>query len=61
MGRRLILLESAKVMCLQRDTGKVVFSAKTDGYPIACAKDVILVYKDKRFILVDPGTSESVR
>ena len=27
--------------------------AKTDGYPIACAKDVILVYKDKRFILVD--------
>jgi outer membrane protein assembly factor BamB len=58
---RLILLESAKVMCLQRDTGKVVFSAKTDGYPIACAKDVILVYKDKRFILVDPGTSESVR
>ena len=54
---RLIVLEAGKVLCVQPDTGDVFFWAKVDGYPITCAKDVILVYKDDGFALVDPGIS----
>lgn len=55
---RLVVLESGGFSCFNVDTGEVLFSAKVDGYPIACAKDVILVYKDNGLVLVDAGISK---
>ena len=58
---RLVVLESDRFACLDLQTGGLLVSAKLDGYPITCAKNVILIYKDNGLLLIDPGIPKSAR
>jgi len=56
-----VVLESDRFACLDLQTGGLLVSAKLDGYPITCAKNVILIYKDNGLLLIDPGIPKSAR